>query len=127
MNYFFVLLVAVTSFNCVSSRVATLDTSVLIGKWQLDMTPENPGDANFASMEIRSVGDGSFEGFFYRDGVRIRDGRLNTQTGVISGALVSGDNSGTYNSTFYYKDGVLHGSTHAIGRDFLSVWTAIKI
>jgi len=103
-----------------------VDTSILIGEWILDMTPENTNDANFAKMIITKVDNTTFKGYFYRDGVRIRDGRLNTQQGIIYGALVSGDNSGDYNTAFYYKDGKLHGSTHALGRGFLAVWIATK-
>ncbi|MEM7572902.1 MAG: hypothetical protein AAF433_08375 [Bacteroidota bacterium] len=110
-----------------TNTLADPDTSVLLGEWQLDMTPENPDDNNFAKMVIREINNQSFKGIFYRDGVSIREGRLNTQRGIIYGALVSGDNSGEYNSTFYYEDGVLYGSTHAIGRDFLAVWTATRL
>lgn len=99
----------------------------LIGEWQLDMSPQNPDDENFAKMIVREVSDGSFTGIFYRDGVRIREGRLNQQTGTLYGALVSGDNSGVYNTAFYLKDGKLYGSTHAIGRGFLSVWVGEKM
>ena len=103
------------------------DTQELIGLWQLDMSPENENDNNFAMMRITEVKGRTFKGSFYRDGVVIQKGQLNTQRGIIYGALVSGDNSGDYNSTFYYEDGVLYGSTHALDRNFLSVWTAKKI
>jgi hypothetical protein len=65
-------------------------------------------------------------GEFYREGVQIRNAQINTQLGIIYGALISGDGTGDYNTTFYYKGGVLHGSTHAVNRNFLSVWTATK-
>ena len=103
------------------------DTEVLIGLWQLDMSPENKNDNNFAMMRITEVNGYSFKGSFYRDGVVIQKGQLNTQRGIIYGALVSGDNSGNYNSSFYHEDGVLYGSTHALDRQFLSVWTAKKV
>jgi len=103
------------------------DLNVLVGTWELDMSPENTSDANFAMMEITKVTNNSFEGFFYREGVEIQEGRINTQTGTIYGALVSGDNSGKYNTAFYYKDGILFGTTHSLSRDFLAVWTATKL
>jgi hypothetical protein len=105
---------------------ATADIEVLRGNWILDMSPENKTDNNFAKMEITEINGSSLNGFFYSDGVKIRQGRINTQTGVIYGALISGDNSGEYNTSFYFKDGTLYGTTHAIGRDFLAVWTATK-
>lgn len=108
------------------AQTEKVDTNVLVGEWKLDMSPENATDANFAKMIITKVDNNTLKGYFYRDGVRIRDGRINTQVGIIYGALVSGDNSGTYNTSFYYKDGKLHGSTHALEREFLAVWTATK-
>ncbi len=102
------------------------DPELLIGEWKLDMSPQDPNDDNFAMMEIKKVKDATFSGTFYRPGVKIREGQLNTQTGVLYGALLSGDNSGDYHSTFYYQDGKLHGTTHAINRGFLSVWTAVR-
>ena len=99
---------------------------VLIGTWKLDMTPENSADDNWAMMRIRKVNEKGFQGTFYREGVKIREGRINTQTEVLYGALISGDNSGEYNSTFYYKEGKLYGTTHAVDREFLAVWVATR-
>ncbi len=79
------------------------DLNVLVGTWELDMSPENTSDANFAMMEITKVTNNSLEGFFYREGVEIQEGRINTQTGIIYAALISGDNSGQYNTAFYYQ------------------------
>ena len=99
----------------------------LIGEWKLDMTPNDPTDENFAMMKIDEVDGNEFSGTFYREGVRIRNGQLNTGTERLYGALISGDNSGSYNSTFYFKDGMLYGTTHAVDRGFLAVWTAVKV
>ena len=98
-----------------------VDLNVLIGKWKLDMSPQDKTDSNFAMMNITKIEDSTFEGEFYRQGVKITNAQINTQLGVIYGALVSGDNSGIYNTTFYYKDGMLQGSTHSIDKKFLSV------
>lgn len=99
---------------------------VLIGTWKLDMSPHIEDDDNFAMMEITKVTGSEMKGTFYREGVKLREGRINTQRGIVYGALISGDNSGEYNTTFYYEDGKLYGSTHAIERGFLSVWIATK-
>ncbi|MEM6685383.1 MAG: hypothetical protein AAF617_06255 [Bacteroidota bacterium] len=119
----YILLVISTQIQAQTEKV---DPNILVGEWVLDMSPEKATDANFAKMIITKVDNKTLKGYFYRDGVRIRNGRINTQLGIIYGALVSGDNSGTYNTSFYYKDGKLHGSTHAVGRDFLAVWVATK-
>ncbi|WP_421807662.1 hypothetical protein [Flagellimonas sp.] len=103
-----------------------IDLHVLVGKWKLDMSPQDKTDSNFAMMNITKIEGNTFKGEFYRKGVKIRNAQINTQLKVIYGALVSGDNSGIYNTTFYYKDGMLHGTTHSIDKNFLAVWTAIK-
>ena len=105
----------------------SVDPEVLVGQWQLDMSPQDQTDDNFAMMTISKIEDGSFTGEFYREGVEIRNAQTNTQLGIIYGALISGDRSGTYNTTFYYKDGLLHGTTHAVDKNFLAVWTAVKV
>ncbi|MEM6736229.1 MAG: hypothetical protein AAF620_09190 [Bacteroidota bacterium] len=109
-----------------NTQSENLDTNVLVGNWTLDMSPHNKTDNNFAMMEITRIGDNSFEGEFYRKGVQIRSAQINTQLGIIYASLISGDGSGTYNTSFYFKEGVLHGSTHAVDRNFLAVWTAVK-
>ena len=108
------------------AQTTEINLTVLVGKWKLDMSPQDQTDSNFAMMEISEIKDNSFKGVFYREGVEIKDAQINTQLGVIYGALISGDNSGDYNSSFYLKDGILHGTTHAVNRNFLSVWTGIK-
>jgi hypothetical protein len=114
----------ITSENI--SESAPIDITLLKGNWKIDLSPENDSDDNFAKMIITHVGDNSLEGYFYRDEVKIREGRINTQSGIIYGALVSGDNSGIYNTSFYYQDGFLYGSTHSVDKDFLAVWKATK-
>ncbi|WP_435578937.1 hypothetical protein [Gilvibacter sp.] len=101
-------------------------TQELIGTWKLDMSPQDTTDDNFAMMRIEKISGNSFEGTFYREGVKLTNGQLNTQLGIVYGALVSGDNSGSYNTTFYLKEGKLYGTTHAIDRNFLAVWIATK-
>ncbi|MDH7447955.1 hypothetical protein [Aquimarina sp. 2201CG14-23] len=103
------------------------DIQLLIGEWQLDMSPQDKTDTNYAMMRINKVNSNSVHGTFYREGVKIKEGKINTQSDVIYVALISGDNSGTYNTSFYYKDGKLYGSTHAVDRGFLAVWIAEKI
>ncbi len=121
-----ILLITIT-FLCASFDVQSQEsTDVLIGSWKLDMSPSDPNDDNFAMMQITSVKDNKLKGTFYRKGVKLKNGQINTQTNTIYGALMSGDNSGAYNTSFYYKDGKLYGTTHAVERGFLSVWIATK-
>lgn len=113
--------------NTVGAQPAKIDLNALVGTWKLDLSPENPGDNNFAKMVISSVGENSIEGTFYRDGVRIKEGRVAISQGIIYVALISGDNSGTYNTSFYLKEGILYGTTHSIDKDFLAVWEGEKL
>lgn len=110
-----------------NSNLKLIDLSVLIGHWKIDLSPDDNNDNNFAKMIISSIDENSIEGIFYRDGVKIREGRITISRGIIHVALISGDKSGTYNTSFYYRDNVLYGTTHSLKKDFLAVWEGIKI
>lgn len=106
---------------------SSLNLQDLIGIWKLDMTPENENDSNYAMMKIDEIDTNLVEGTFYREGVLIQEGRTNIQTGKVYVALVSGDNSGEYNSSFYLENGKIYGTTHSLGKDFLAVWVGEKM
>lgn len=118
---------AVFAFYTTAQESSEINTKVLLGEWKLDMSPQNKTDNNFAMMQITSVDNAKLKGTFYREGVKLKNGQINTQMGTIYGALTSGDNSGAYNTSFYFKDGKLYGTTHAIDRGFLAVWIAEKV
>lgn len=103
------------------------DLSVLIGHWKIDLSPEDDNHNNFAKMIISSVDENSVEGIFYRDGVKIKEARVAISQGIIYVSLISGDNSGTYNTSFHFNDGKSFGTTHSLDKDFLAVWKAIKL
>ncbi|MEM1337410.1 MAG: hypothetical protein AAF717_06760 [Bacteroidota bacterium] len=125
-NTIFFVLLAI-QFLGIHLGQAQIKVEALLGEWKLDMTPQDTTDSNFAMMRIEKVTDTSFEGIFYREGVKLQEGRINTQRGILYGALVSGDNSGEYNTSFYLEEGKLYGSTHALARGFLAVWVAEKV
>jgi len=124
--YIVLLSLFISATNKFEAQPTNIDLKALIGTWKLDLSPENDSDNNFAKMTITAIGNNSIKGYFYRDGVKIREGRINMKSGIIHVALVSGDNSGIYNTSFYFKGGLLYGTTHSIDRDFLVVWTATK-
>ena len=126
MKTVYVLLVSLLVSIPSTINAQSTDLNVLIGEWKLDMSPQDETDSNFAMMKITKVENGQIKGEFYREGVKIRNAQINTQLGYIYAALMSGDGTGDYNTTFYLKKGVLYGTTHAVDRNFLSVWTAIK-
>jgi len=125
LTYLIIIMILGITHN-VRSQITDKDLQELVGTWKLDMSPQDTTDDNFAMMSITSISENSVEGEFYRSSVAIRKGRVNTQRGIIYVALISGDNSGEYNSTFYCEDGILYGTTHAVDRGFLAVWTATK-
>ncbi|WP_108805007.1 hypothetical protein [Aquimarina sp. Aq107] len=120
------LVLFITAFSAFSQENNT-DLQLLIGEWKLDMSPQDKTDSNFAMMRIDKINSKTVHGTFYREGVKIQEGRINTQLDVVYVSLISGDNSGSYNTSFYYKNGKLYGSTHAVDRGFLAVWIAEKI
>lgn len=128
MKIIYLVLIGILSFLPINMNAQSTksDLSILKGVWKLDMSPQDTTDSNFAKMTITSVDGKNLKGFFYRDGVKIRNGKINTQTSTIYAALISGDGTGDYNTSFYYKEGKLYGTTHSIDRDFLAIWTATK-
>ncbi len=98
----------------------------IIGDWSLDLTPENKTDNVSAIMHIESVENHVINGFFYSEYSSIQSSSINTQTGKIHVSFVTNDNSGVYNTTFYIEDDKLYGTTHSVGRNFLSVWVGEK-
>jgi len=123
--YLTLLVLSIGIFSSCAQDI-NLKAQELVGTWKIDMSPQDKSDNNFAIMIIDKVAKNSIKGTFYRKGVKIREGRINTLTNHVYGALVSGDNSGDYNTSFYLKDGKLYGSTHSLKKDFLSVWEAVK-
>lgn len=120
------LIITACYFSSCSAQTENKDLQALVGEWRLDMSPQDKTDNNFAMMRIDKIDEKSVRGTFYREGVKIKEGRVNAQLDRIYVALMSGDNSGSYNTSFYYEDGKLYGSTHAVDRGFLAVWIAEK-
>jgi len=103
-----------------------LDVQQLIGEWKVDLRPSPDAEPYFQKLIITEVNGQSFKGTFYYDS-EIIHAALNLEWGVITLAFVTQDNSGFYNSAAHIIDGKLRGTTHSIGRDFVSVWSAEKV
>ncbi len=96
----------------------------LIGTWQVDLRP-NPEAAPYLQEFIVTAVDGnSFTGKFYNS--EIKQGKINTEWGVITFAFVTSDGSGAYNTMGQLKNGKLEGATHSLGRNFLMPWKGEK-
>lgn len=97
----------------------------LTGTWKLDLTPGDLTDDNFTEMTIKEITPLGMKGEFYW--TKMRKGQVNMDYEGIYFAFVTNDGSGDYNTSANYKQGKLTGSTHSLGRGFLSVWTAVKV
>jgi len=64
----------------------------------------------------------TIKGTFY--GSPLRQVHLSKVNGVLHFAYVTSDTNSVYHGTGRFISGRLEGSTHALDRGFLSVWTA---
>ena len=96
--------------------------SDLVGTWTVDLRPTPDAPPYTTEFVVTSVEDGDLEGTFY--GTAIRDGRVNTSWGEVHFSFVTEDGSGPYNTQGRLTGNMLKGTTHSLGRSFLSVWTA---
>ena len=95
--------------------------SELAGTWRVDLRPTPDASPYYQELVVSVSGD-VVEGTFY--GTPFRDFQLNADWGTLHFAFVTDDGSGAYNTTGRLVEGRLEGSTHSLGRGFLSVWTA---
>jgi len=103
---------------------APIDESALVGAWRVDLTSQ-PGDAPYYSeMVVTTAAGGRITGTFY--GSPMENGRVLRDWGTVRFAFVTRDGGGgVYNHSGELVDGrLLRGLSHALQRDFLSVWTA---
>ena len=79
-------------------------------------------EATMPPITVTAIDGDTFTGTFYQSA--IQEGRINTDWGAVYFAFVTSDGSGTYHTAGRLIEGRLEGTTHALGRDFLAVWTA---
>jgi hypothetical protein len=107
--------------------VAPVSAEPLLGQWRVDLTStpaEGVKGRYYTDMVIDSVKGDRVTGTFY--GSRMENGRINRTWGGIRFAFVTRDGGGgVYHHSGEMVDGrLIRGLSHAIDRDFLSVWTA---
>ena len=98
----------------------------LVGDWLVDLTGA-PGDGPYyTDMQVTSVEGDRLTGTFY--GSAIEKGRINRSWGTVRFAFVTHDGGGgTYNHSGEYVDGrVIRGVSHALDRDFVMPWVAVR-
>jgi hypothetical protein len=109
----------------VPAAVPAVDPKALIGTWRVDLRQSPSSVPYFQTFVITSVEDSQILGKFY--GSPLRYGRINTDWGTAAFAFVTSDLSGLYHTAGRLVNGRLEGTTHSIGRGFLSVWTAERV
>ncbi len=114
------LLLTTLGFNNTFKEVRV---STLEGTWDIDLRPSPDAPPYIQPMVITSTKKNKVKGTFY--GSIIKHGRINNKWGKIVFAFVTEDNSGVYHTTGQLEDGRLTGSTHSLGRDFLTPWTGM--
>lgn len=97
----------------------------LVGTWRVDLRPTPDADPYYQTFTVRSVAGDSITGTFY--GAQITNGELNDDWGALRFAFVTSDGSGPYHHAGRLVEGKLEGTTHSLGRGFLSVWTAERV
>jgi hypothetical protein len=100
------------------------DPGALVGTWEVDLRPTPDSEPYLQQFEVTAVSGDGFEGSFY--GTPIEEGRLNVDWGALRFAFVTSDGSGPYNHSGVLDEGRMEGTTHSLGRDFLSYWTASR-
>ena len=96
----------------------------LVGEWRVDLTSKPGAEPYYAVMTVKSVDGDRITGVFYDS--PMEKGRITRAWGSVRFAFVTHDkNGGTYNTSGEFVDGrLIRGVTHALDRDFLSIWTA---
>lgn len=103
---------------------ANPELSALVGTWRVDLRPAPGADPYFQSLVV-AITDGEVEGSFYD--TTFRDFQSNVDWGPLHFAFVTEDGSGIYHTSGRLVEGRLEGTTHALGRGFLAVWTAERV
>ena len=112
--------------GCASHRpeVPPVDPQALVGTWKVDLRSK-PGDPEyFQAFVVTAVQGKTFTGTFY--GAPIEQARINNDWGAVRIGFVTSDQSGPYNHSATLTGTRLEGLTNSTGRNFLSVWSAVR-
>lgn len=107
------------------ATAAAADPNRLVGTWRVDLRPTPDAPPYYQTFVVTSAKDGRLSGTFYN--TEIQDSRTNKDWGSVYFAFTTADGSGAYHTSGRLINGRLEGTTHAVGRGFLSVWTAERV
>lgn len=94
----------------------------LVGTWRVDLRPTPDAPPHYAELVIESADPDGLRGSFY--GSPFEASAIDTQWGELRFAYVTADGTGDYHSSVRVRGDQLVGTTHSMGRNFLSRWTA---
>ena len=122
-----VLVIGATAAYADLTKIEPVAADPIMVVWRVDLTASPAEGKNahyYAQMEIASVDGNRITGTFY--GSKMENGRINRSWGGVRFAFITHDGGGgTYHHSGELVDGrLIRGLSHAIDRDFLSVWTA---
>lgn len=100
-------------------------SEALVGTWQVDLRPTPDAEPYYQEFEVFDVEGSELTGRFY--GSEIVQGSINDDWGQVRFAFTTQDGSGIYHTAGVLDGDRLSGTTHSLGRNFLSVWTAERM
>ena len=111
-----------TGAHAPNDSAAAFDPDALIGSWEVDLRPSPDAAPYYQILKITAVDGNQIKGTFYDSPIKF--GRINTAFGKVVFAFVTEDGSGVYNTSAVLVGDHLEGTTHAVGRGFISPWKA---
>jgi hypothetical protein len=97
---------------------------LLAGTWTVDLRPTPDAPAYTQSFLVVADTSAPFQGSFY--GSPVQNVVVNQDWGALRIAFTTSDDSGVYHHVAVLDGTRLEGTTHAVGRGFLAVWTATR-
>lgn len=107
------------------SQESASDWNSLIGEWKVSLRSSS-GEVMGTTMFLITEANGkTVRGSFY--GSPLRQVHVASVDGTLHFAFTTSDVNSLYHGTARFAAGRLEGSTHALDRGFLSVWTAERL
>ena len=104
--------------------VPELDVEELLGTWTVDLRPTPDAEAYTTELVIAHDEHGLQATFYGTEGTHVT---VNDDWQEVRVALVTEDGTGVYHTSFVLVGETLVGTTHSLGREFLSRWTATRV
>lgn len=116
-----IFLVLLCTLNAVhADKKSETNKNLFVGTWKLDLRPTPDAEPYYQNFELKMV-KGKIKGKFYN--TEIENVVFNDAWEHPTIAFTTTDGSSTYHTVGRIENGILKGTTHAIGRDFLSIWS----